>query len=255
MYGRIRDLIEIFNGKFTYKAITTKAKRLGLKSRSFWSNEEIEIMQNNYNRMSVDDIMKLLPNRTRHSIIEKAISLNLTNKVVLDTRFSLEEQEFVENNYQTLTDKEIANILHRTHRSINEYRFRHKLIKSYEKSSYDDLSCFVRRNNNEWKKDSMIACKYKCVLTGGHFDEIHHIHGLNLILNETLEKLNINIKPNMDDYTKDELKLILNTFREIQAKYPLGVCLTKACHKEFHDTYGYGDNTQEQWDEFIFAYK
>ena len=101
----------------------------------------------------------------------------------------------------------------------------------------------------------MIACKYKCVLTGGHFDEIHHIHGLNLILNETLEKLNINIKPNMDDYTKDELKLILNTFREIQAKYPLGVCLTKACHKEFHDTYGYGDNTQEQWDDFIFAYK
>ena len=121
----------------------------------------------------------------------------------------------------------------------NNYRFRNKLIKTYENSSYNDLSEYIRRNNLEWKEKSMKNCNYKCVLTGNRFDDIHHIYGLNLILKETLKDLNINIKETMDDYTDQELRLILDAFRTKQNNYPLGVCLTSDIHKQFHDKYGY----------------
>lgn len=101
----------------------------------------------------------------------------------------------------------------------------------------------------------MINCEYKCFLTGNRFDDIHHIHGLNLILNETLMELNIKFKQSMDDYTEKELKDILELFRENQSKYPLGVCLFKNVHTLFHNKYGYGNNTQEQWNEFVLDFK
>lgn len=93
--------------------------------------------------------------------------------------------------------------------------------------------------------------KYKCVLTGNRFDDIHHIYGLNLILNEVLDILDIDVKSTMNDYTEDELSSILNMFRIKQAEYPLGVCLCKEVHMLFHNKYGYGNNTEEQWEEFV----
>jgi len=41
--------------------------------------------------------------------------------------------------------------------------------------------------------------------------------------------------------------------RYIDKRYDVnnGVTLCEACHKAFHDKYGYGDNTKEQFDEFI----
>ena len=47
---------------------------------------------------------------------------------------------------------------------------------------------------------------------------------------------------------------ILSTFRKIQSNYPLGVCLTKEIHKKFHEVYGYGNNTEEQWNDFVKNY-
>ena len=55
----------------------------------------------------------------------------------------------------------------------------------------------------------------------------------------------------MDDYSQEELTAILQMFRTIQNKYPLGVCLTREIHMAFHNKYGYGNNTQVQWDSFL----
>lgn len=66
--------------------------------------------------------------------------------------------------------------------------------------------------------------------------------------------MHINYKLSYDDYTEDEIEIIINKFFEIQSKYPLGVCLRKDVHKLFHDTYGYGDNTPEQFYEFLSKY-
>lgn len=96
----------------------------------------------------------------------------------------------------------------------------------------------------------MKNCNYKCVITGERFDDIHHLYGLNLILNEALDELGIDVKTDINDYTQEELDNILFTFRKIQSKYPLGICLTKEIHKKFHEIYGFGNNTEAQWNEF-----
>lgn len=255
MYGHISELTDLFCGRYTYKSIVSKARKLGLKTRELWSDDEVEILIGNYDKCSVDEMLLLLPNRDRNNIIAKARSLNLTNKSILEIRFSNKEKEYIMLNYNNMTDKDIGEKLGRSETSINNYRFRNGLIKVHEKSSYNDLSEYVRRNNIDWKKASMINCGYKCVLTGKRFDAIHHLYGLNLILNETLEELNIPPRSSMDDYSKEELRLILEKFRENQLTYPLGVCLTKEIHDLFHRLYGYGNNTIEQWNEFVSDYK
>lgn len=84
---------------------------------------------------------------------------------------------------------------------------------------------------------------------------------LVLIKNQSLIKTIKNIgylkevKDTMDDYSDEELKDILITFREKQSKYPLGVCLSKEIHMLFHHNYGYGYNTPEQWEDFVSNYK
>ena len=46
-------------------------------------------------------------------------------------------------------------------------------------------------------------------------------------------------------------KNVVDKVIEEQAKHPLGVCITKELHLEFHKRYGYGDNTPEQFEEFV----
>lgn len=255
MYGHVSDLIDLFNDRFSYEAITAKAAKLGLTTREFWNADDICLLTENYSTCSVNDLMRYFPNRSRDSIISKAISLNLTNKVIIETRFGEDTKRYILKNYNNMTDKEIGEIIGRSDRSIRDYRLRNGLIKTYEESSYNDLSEYVRRNNLDWKKQSMLSCNYKCVLTGKRFDDIHHIHGLNLILEEVLEDLNIEIKSNMNDYLEDELRTILDCFRKKQAQYPLGVCLTKNIHIKFHEIYGYGNNKKAQWNDFVENFK
>lgn len=40
-----------------------------------------------------------------------------------------------------------------------------------------------------------------------------------------------------------------------QEYYGAYVCINEEVHKSFHHIYGYGDNTQEQWDSFVSQYK
>lgn len=255
MFGHIKELVELFDNKYTYKAIMSKARKMGLKTREFWSKEELNILKTKYEQSTLDELIVYLPNRSRSSIVMKALSLGLSNKVTIETRFSKSEKDFVLNNYEYMTDKEIGEVLGRSTTAINNYRFRNGLIKIYEKSSYNDLSEYIRRNNLDWKTQSIKSCGYKCVLTGNRFDDIHHIYGLNLILNDTLNELDIEVKESMDMYTDKELRDILDIFRIKQSEHPLGVCLSKNVHTLFHSKYGYGYNTQEQWDEFSKNFK
>lgn len=255
MYGHVNDFVDLFKGKFSYKSIISKARKLGLKTRNFWSEEEISILTDNYSYKTLDEMLKLLPRRNRNSIIKKANSLAIVNKKILDCQFSESEKEYIVNNYKSMTDKEIAIELNRNEHNISDFRHRNNLSKVYETSSYNDLSEYIRRNNAEWKKNSMSYCGYKCVLTGKRFDDIHHIYSLNLILEEVLLKLHIDIKDSMNDYTDKELREILDLFRIKQNEYPLGVCLTKEIHMIFHNKYGYGNNTEIQWNEFVTDFK
>lgn len=72
-----------------------------------------------------------------------------------------------------------------------------------------------------------------------------------MILQETLIDLGYDADVKIDNLTNDDLDKILNHFYTVQNKYPLGVCLSKDIHKQFHDEYGYGDNTPLQFENFL----
>lgn len=108
------------------------------------------------------------------------------------------------------------------------------------------------------ERQSMYACNYQCVLTGGRNFDIHHIYSFNKIFEETmisLEEEGFILSNQINDYTKEELDKIIMRFLETHNKYPLGVCVRKDIHDLFHRIYGSGGNTYDQWNNFVERFK
>ena len=242
----VSDVQNMLQNKYSYNAITTKAKKMRIAENNYWSENEIELLNLYYPTCTLDEMVLILPNRNRKTIIAKAADMGIKNVV----KYNKEQEEYIVNNWETMTDEEIAIKINKTRKGVRDKRLLMGLLRLKEESSYNDLSEFIRRNNLNWKERSMIQSGYKCVFTGDRFQAIHHIHGLNLILNETLGELSIPVKKCMNDYTEIELRNILDLFRIKQDQYPLGICLRDDIHKLFHHIYGYGYNTEVQWKEF-----
>jgi len=246
----IKKICNLLNNKYTYWAVSTKAINIGLTESRCWTGTEITLMEQYYNIKSAMGMLDLLPNRSIEAIRTKAVELNLISPVY----YTKEEELFIKNNWKSMTDFEISKYIHRTLRSVIWKRTELKLYRISDNSSYNTLSEYVRKNNLEWKNKSIQDCNFKCIISGNRFQDIHHLHGLNLILNETIEFLDFQLKENMDEYSPEELFNLLKYFRKIQDKYPLGVCLSREIHKQFHNIYGYGDNTPKQFEEFKINY-
>lgn len=249
-YNQIKLVQKLLPSR-SYSAIVSKAEKLGIKTRTYWSDKEIKILCNNYHKCSLDEMMILLPGRTRKTIITMAQQYNLINAV----KFQSYEIDFIKEHWKDMTDEEIGKHLGRNPGGIANKRLMLGLSHFQRTGDgYVNLNHYLRTNNAEWKRKSMEQCNYKCVISKGRFDDIHHIHSVNLIIKETLEIVNIEIKNNIDDYSKNELEHILNTFHTVQNKYPLGVCLKKSIHQKFHLKYGFGNNYLEQWNKFKKLY-
>jgi hypothetical protein len=60
---------------------------------------------------------------------------------------------------------------------------------------------------------------------------------------------------NFKEYSKEEIRNIENKCLELHYKYGNGVCLKNEIHELFHHTYGYSDNSKEQFEEFLQKFK
>lgn len=232
----------------TIGSIRSKANKLGLFKRYKWDDNEIAIMIENYNKYPVNKICEMLPNRTRDSIISQAIKLGLRNC----SNIQAEKINSLKSNYKNMTDKELSMILDCSPRTALSLRMRYGYYKNnYERECCSYLLDYVRENNKEWKIRSMENCNYRCVVTGENFNDIHHIHGFNLIVFEALQEIDIDLNKNYNEYSENELKMFLNKVLEVQDRYPLGVCLASEIHSGFHKKYGFGNNTEEQWNLYL----
>ena len=122
------------------------------------------------------------------------------------------------------------------------------------KGGISALSQELRRNIKQWKLDSMENANYKCFLSGGRFDDIHHLYSFESIVKDTLNETNLPIYENISLYTQEELQQLIDKCLEIHYRYPLGICMQKKYHIQFHVEFGYGNNTPVQFYQFIENY-
>jgi hypothetical protein len=163
--------------------------------------------------------------------------------------------------------KEISYNLQREERSKHHYcstecSGKHKAIINRGENSYNwkggssykynTISSLLRNSTiDKWREDSINSSNGKCVASGLPYDCVHHLYGFNFILSELLDITKIELKDKTSDYTESEIITLKETCLELHYKYGLGVCLTNDIHEEFHKIYGYGDNTPEQFKEFL----
>lgn len=231
----------------TVKSIKSKAHRLGITSLNQWSEDEVTILKTNYSIMTVDDIAKLLPNRSNNAIISMAIKLGIKNQ----RKWQDWQIQYIVDNWELEPDKIMCQKIGKTFLATKSKR---QQLGFYRRDmntlTYETISKYIRGNIQEWKNESSKKCNFKCILTDSKDYQIHHLYGVSNILEDIKNKYGIEYKDNIDDYTSEELSFILGKFIKEQAEYPLGECIRTDLHKLFHSLYGQYYNTVEQWERF-----
>ena len=251
-YGTIslKTIQNKLSKKYSLKAISTKAIKMGLAKSREWTQHEVNIMLENYSKVDVTAMAQLLPDRTVDAIKLKAEKLGLKSLFAIEQEYTEEQKQFILDNWMNMSDEEIAKIIGKTKHGVRDQRYKMGLRYPKKIDTYDNLNQYVRSHIYDWKFDAMKKYDFKCDITKQKFDVVHHLYGFNLIFDETIEYLQFPIYDSISDYTQQEVELFLNTFKEIQSQYPTGVCLKDEVHKLFHSIYGLGNNTEMQYYEF-----
>lgn len=245
----------IFSMYKTTDEIRRRAIYIGITSSREWSDEEIDILKNNYSIISMDKLMKILPNRTKPSILGKARTLNLKSRFYLTHIYTDEENRYLKDNYLLKSNEELGLELGRSVQGIAEHLLVLDLHRPTEIDNYKTLKKYIRTRLIPWRDKVRELNKYTCSLTGVKSNiVVHHIRSFNLLFYETIENLNFPLYDNISRYTQNQLDEFLSAFLEIQESYGSYICINENVHKNFHNEYGYGDNTEEQWKEFVNKY-
>lgn len=256
-YGKIsyKDIRTLLGNNRSVKEISRKAIGLNLTSSREWSNEEINILKENYSNVPFNDVMAMLPRRTKSSILGQARKLNLKSFYYSSRKYTEEENLYLKENYLKNTNEELAQHLGRSEGAISQHLLQLQLYRPIEKKGYDTIAEYIRAKLIPWKNQVRADNNYTCAITGCRSNIIvHHIRGLNLILNEAIDKINFPIYKNISDYSEKQINELFNEFFELQEQYHSYICITENIHKQFHGIYGYGNNTEEQWSEFVNKY-
>ena len=110
----------------------------------------------------------------------------------------------------------------------------------------------LRSNTKDWFNRSMEFCNYKCVITGGEFNNVHHTTAFRKIVDETFEITGIQVCKSVSDYPEGQFDLLRLTLKNLHAEYGYGACINKEVHKLFHDNYGYVKFSPYDFLDFIY---
>lgn len=113
----------------------------------------------------------------------------------------------------------------------------------------------------EWCSMAREQVNYTCQLTGMRSRElfrgslqVHHLYGFNLIVFDAHSTHGIEVKEQIGNYTAEELKLLEDYVASWHQDSSNAVVLSEEVHKLFHNNYGRGENTPEQYEEFKDRY-
>lgn len=238
------------------KAIRSKAKVLHLTTSREWTDEEIQVLVDNYSSVAMSDVQKLLPRRSPSSILGKARTLGLLSHFYIQSNYSDDDLAYLKENYLDESNESLALKLNRTPYAIEQKLYNLGLSRPLEINNYKTLSFYIRARIRPWRDEILRKNNYTCSLTGRYRNVvIHHCKGFNLLILETIDSLNFPVYENIESYTQDDLDYFLNEFLLLQDFYGEYICISEDIHKLFHFKYGYGNNTMEQWNEFSHFYK
>lgn len=250
----IKEFVENYMPNRTECAVQAKASKMGVLKRKKWTQDEDAVLLTNYYKMKRFELINLLPQRTVGAIDKRLKQLGLIGYAP-GYKYTQSELEFIKNNFEGMTDCELGDVLHREPHSIKELRRKLKLYRRNpdEDTNYKNLGRFFRSQNSNWKKEAIKRCNKKCLLSGEDFEDIHHLYSNNLLIRDTLLELGLT-NEDIDDINTRSGSFKNNLIKEYRKqikKHPPGLCLSEDIHVKFHSLYGFGDNTPQQFIEFV----
>ena len=256
-----------------------------------WSDEDLKLLKDNYNHYTGKELQKLFfPNRTVRAIeseanilgfntgkderaiqvkseIQREIALKYIAYQPMSEEVKKKLSEFQKEYYKThdswakgikLSPERCKQISERMKgKWSGDKNPRHLTPLNGElngrwKGGINKTYTELRSESKDWQQKSMGFCDYKCVITGGGFDNIHHTTAFRDIVDQVFELTNIGVKEQVCDYTDDEFSILRKACHDLHIMYGYGACINKDVHKLFHDTYGYTQFTPYNFLEFIY---
>ena len=248
------EINQLLDNRHSVISIATKRQRLRLTTRSFWSDEDISLLIQGYSE-SIDKACELLPNRSRITICEQAKKLGLNvPKIKFNQAWSLEEDQYLKDNWMMQSDIILSKNLNRTFRSV---KWRREYLGLYrqdkDEKHYKLLSKYLRRNTYAWKRKIKKQYNEQCILTGSKNVDVHHYISVNVIVKDILQEIGLEYCDDFSQFTEEQLKVILDKFKIKQEEIG-GVCISNELHTLFHKLYGF-QNNKEQFDQFCSDFK
>lgn len=111
----------------------------------------------------------------------------------------------------------------------------------------------LRSDTRDWFVESGKLSDFKCIVSGEHLDNVHHLTPFRDIVNEVFDVLNLDYRKSIADYSIEEENSIRSLLKELHLQYGLGAGLNKDVHKLFHDNYGYFNSTKDDFKSFIMG--
>lgn len=259
LYGKIntRDLQSQLSQFYPIKTINSQAIKLGITTERNWSKDEEEIVLKYYENVPRKMLMEMLPKRSSISIYHKGKEFGLKSYYYLSREYSSEDIKYLRNNYLNQTDEELGLYLNHSPYGISQKLQMLNLHrpKDINNLGYTELNRFVRARIESWRNKVREENNWTCCLTKSRSNiVVHHCRGFNILLNEAIDTIGFEIKDNFIEYDLNDLENLVEVFLYLQEYYKEYVCICKDIHILFHKEYGYGDNTMEQWENFVSNY-
>jgi len=230
-----------------------KGESFVISDAHYWTQEETEIFIKEYPKYTNKEfINKFFSYLTTKQLHDKAYSLKIYKLPDVKRRSLIES--FTDNWRKSIS---ISRIKRGVAKGKNNPMFGSKRIGSLNPNYKGGISALyqeLRRNLKQWKIDSIENGNYQCFLTKKRFDDIHHLYSFDNIVKDTLNETGLPLYEDISFYSNEEIKLLVNKCLEIHYRHPLGVCLEEKYHSKFHEEFGYGGNTEEQFYEFLNNY-
>ena len=256
-YGKVpyEDMVGLFSTPKDVDAIKRRAVYIGLTESRKWTQDEINILIKYYPAVPVQDVMAMLPNKTLLSIRGQAKAQGLKSFYYLRRIYTIAEEEYLKNNYLNKSNEELGEALGREPNAIGQHLWVLGLKRPHCVDNYTGIAEYVRAHLYAWKNEVRERNNYTCALTGVRSNiVIHHIYGFNLLLAETISNIDLPIYDDLTQYSEQQLSQLVDEFLSLQEYYGQYICITENIHKHFHSIYGCGNNTQQQWIEFVDTY-